>query len=288
MKIIAKTLQKEKIDISVDGETVGDLRQSIIIAKNVPTDKYVKIIFSGKILEDDTEKMTNAGLEDSKEIVIIITQIKKPIVKSIVEPVISVTAPTTPTTPIAPPVAPPIIPTTESSDPINLFDLPQNESSFVDPLNIQGLNDTPGLDGSVGLNPQASAFGQLLMQNPQMIMQLLMQDPTIQQLSQENPQAVQDLLTNPNLLQQLMNVVPGGSSNDTGGPLIPGAIPGTQVIQLTEDEKLEIDQLVGLGVNFQEALYYYESCGRDVNAAANLIFQDIVQQIPDADHNNGE
>jgi hypothetical protein len=273
MRILVQTLKKENIEIDVEGNTVGFLRQEIMKAKNIPADMDLKIIFNGKILEKDEQTFEEVGIKENCNKVVILVK-NKPAQP----PAASKQTSTTPTPAPASTSAPASTPaptsapassaplTTQTGGPVNLFDLAAQTQA-----NPQVANN--GLPGIPDMGFDAAMFQQLLMGNPQVIQQMLMQNPEFQQALQQNPQELEQLLANPEFMQQMMQaILPAmGAMGQMGG-----GMPGSPIIiQLTEEERLQLQQLEDLGVTTQEALYYYESCGRDINAAANMILQDL-------------
>jgi len=275
MKVTVQTLNKKTLEVTVEGANVSHLREAIRKGYEVPDNKEVKIIFSGKVLENDDETLESAGVEDGSKCVILVKTKKapkpapapEPAPEPVVEP-----APAQPAQPAQPEqlAVPP-------SQPVNLFDLAAQQQAAQQQAaqqqasaNLFGApGGAPGVPNAAGGDMNAALFQQLLMSNPQMLAQMLMQDPQIQQLAQENPQAIQQLLSNPAMLQQLIGQAMGGA----GGGGVP---PGATVVTLTEEERVQVQQLVDLGVDEQEALEVYVQCGRDVNLAANIILSDMM------------
>ena len=81
--------------------------------------------------------------------------------------------------------------------------------------------------------------------------------------------------------------MPGMMGGDDDG-MGPGA---PIIVHLTDDERAQLQQLEDLGVDAQTALYYYTSCGKDINMAASMILQDLddppADQDAEVEQNNG-
>ncbi len=260
MKVTVKTLKKECFDVEVSGNSVGDLRSAISTTKGLADNIDVKIIFSGKILKEDSALLSDVGINEDNFVIILtkkVTNYNKPSDPS--APILA--APTAPTSP-APTVPAPasiaetplVTPSVPLSNPINLFGGSEQVPPAPQTLPI----------GSEGM----SNVAQFLQQNPQMFLQILLQNPEIQQIAQQNPAALTQLLSNPNFINDMMQLAQGMDG-------IPGMDENVVPIQLNEEQHNEVQQLTNLGVDMQTALYYYQSCGGDVNMAANLIMEDI-------------
>jgi hypothetical protein len=265
MRILVQTISKENTEIDVSGNTVGDLRVEIIKAKSIPDNKDVKIIFNGKILENDSETFEQVGIKETLNKVVILVKNKPAPAPTNVPASAPAPAPTsvhvpapTPTSVSSGPVQAPPVPT---AAPVNLFDLAAQAQAGQ-----QAGADGSDLPGIPEMGDEAAMFQQLLMSNPQMITQLLMNSPQFQ----ENPQAIEQLLSNPEFIQQIIASLVQGLGGGAGG----GAPMGIQ-ITLSPEEMAQVQQLESLGISHQEALYYYESCGRNVDLAADMIFQDL-------------
>jgi len=267
MKILVQTISKENTEIEVSGNTVGDLRAEIIKAKSIPDNKDVKIIFNGKILENDGDTFEQVGIKETLNKVVILVKNKPAPAPTPSVPAPSVPAPSVPAPAPAPapsvqaPAPAPSVPTTA---PVNLFDLAAQTQAGQ-----HGNTDDADLPGIPEMGDEAAMFQQLLMSNPQMITQLLMNSPQFQQ----NPQAIEQLLSNPEFLQQIIGSLVQGLGG--GGGMAGGGVPMGIQITLSPDEMAQVQQLESLGISHQEALYYYESCGRNVDLAADMIFQDL-------------
>lgn len=274
MKILVQTISKENTEIEVSGNTVGDLRAEIIKAKSIPDNKDVKIIFNGKILENDGETFEQVGIKETLNKVVILVKNKPvaaptpaPASSSAPTPSVPASAPASAPTPVqapAPPVQAPA-PSVPTAAPVNLFDLAAQTQAGQ-----HGNTDDADLPGIPEMGDEAAMFQQLLMSNPQMITQLLMNSPQFQQ----NPQAIEQLLSNPEFLQQIIGSLVQGLGGGGGG-IAGGGVPMGIQITLSPDEMAQVQQLESLGISHQEALYYYESCGRNVDLAADMIFQDL-------------
>ena len=276
MRILVQTISKENTEVDVTGNTVGHLRTEIVKSKNIPENKELKIIFNGKILENDSDTFEQVGITQTLNKVVILVRNKPATAPAPTsQPVSTPTPAPAPTSTVAAPkpaVAQPPTQVPTSSQPVNLFDLAAQAQQQQQQQQVggEGLPNMDGnLDGIPEMGPEAAMFQQLLMSNPQMITQLLMSSPEFQQ----NPQALEQLLANPEFLQQIATslVQSLSGAGDLGDGQNGGAIP----IMLTAEEIAQVEQLEALGIDRQTAIYYYESCGRNVDLAAEMIFQDL-------------
>lgn len=277
MRILVQTISKENTEVDVTGNTVGHLRTEIVKSKNIPENKELKIIFNGKILENDSDTFEQVGITQTLNKVVILVK-NKPVAAPVPtsQPVSTPASAPAPTT-VAAPAPKPVVaqPPTQaqaptSSQPVNLFDLAAQAQQQQQQVGGEGLPNMDGnLDGIPEMGPEAAMFQQLLMSNPQMITQLLMSSPEFQQ----NPQALEQLLANPEFLQQIATSLVQNLSG--AGDLGDGQNGGTIPIMLTAEEIAQVEQLEALGIDRQTAIYYYESCGRNVDLAAEMIFQDL-------------
>ncbi|CAO3616145.1 unnamed protein product [Cunninghamella blakesleeana] len=103
---------------------------------------------------------------------------------------------------------------------------------------------------------------QLVQTNPAML------QPLLQQLGQSNPELLRVINADPQgFLQALME----GAEDDDGASA--GGVPqGSQVIQVTQEEKEAIDRLEGLGFNRALAIEAYFACDKNEELAANYLF----------------
>jgi len=165
-----------------------------------------------------------------------------------------------PAQPPAPVAAPP------SNQPQNLFQLAQQQQQQQQQQ--QGApGGAPGAAAAVDINamretPQIQQLREMIRQNP-----ALMQ-PLIQQLAASNPGIAQAVAQNPEALFQLL----GSDGNGEGGEggVLP---PGTQFVNVTEEEQAAIERLEALGFPRQAAIEAYFACDKNEELAANYLFE---------------
>lgn len=128
----------------------------------------------------------------------------------------------------------------------------------------------PGMGGLGGMNP-AALLGQLATMSPQqramLAQQLNMTPEGLTQMMQVIAQAPPELLAS--LGAGGMGGMPGGMPGGMGGM---GGAPAPNVIRLTENEMVSVNNLVALGFTQQQAAQAFLACDRDEGLAANLLF----------------
>ncbi|KAI9275716.1 hypothetical protein BDA99DRAFT_568348 [Phascolomyces articulosus] len=159
------------------------------------------------------------------------------------------------TTPAANPT--PTSPSTGGGQPQNLFTAAQQQQQQAQQQPREG-----GVDFSQLRNtPHFQQLRQLVQSNPAML------QPLLQQLGAANPELLRQINADPqSFFQMLMEGVDEGE----GGP---GGVPqGSQVIQVTQEEKEAIDRLEGLGFDRAQAIEAYFACDKNEELAANYLF----------------
>ncbi|ETW80448.1 hypothetical protein HETIRDRAFT_384981 [Heterobasidion irregulare TC 32-1] len=161
-------------------------------------------------------------------------------------------------------------PAAASAGPQNLFQLAQQQQQQQQhvPAMGGGLGGAGiGAGGGGGLdlsalrdNPQIAQLREMVAQNPAMI------QPLIQQLATANPQMAQLIAQNPEALFQLLG---GGEDFDEEGPLP----PGTQVVNITVEERAAIERLEALGFSRDAVIEAYFACDKNEELAANYLFE---------------
>lgn len=104
-------------------------------------------------------------------------------------------------------------------------------------------------------DPRMRAVAQMLAQNPQMLQQMMQEDPELAAALQANPQALQGLL------QAAGNSLPGQGA---GGP---------QQIVLSQDDRAAIERLCALGFDRNLAAQAYLACDKNEELAANFLLE---------------
>ncbi|KAI8139895.1 hypothetical protein BJV82DRAFT_646003 [Fennellomyces sp. T-0311] len=107
--------------------------------------------------------------------------------------------------------------------------------------------------------PHFQQLRQLVQSNPAML------QPILQQLGASNPELLRQINADP---QSFFQVLMEGADDEEGG----GVPPGSQVIQVTQEEKEAIDRLEGLGFDRAQAIEAYFACDKNEELAANYLF----------------
>ncbi|CAO3600232.1 unnamed protein product [Absidia cylindrospora] len=142
--------------------------------------------------------------------------------------------------------------TTTSNQHQNLFTAAQQQQQ-------QQRQQSPGsVDFSqLRSTPQFQQLRQLIQTNPNMI------SPLLQQLGQSNPELLRVINADPQGFMQALTE----EGDDAGAP------PGSQVIQVTQEEKEAIDRLEGLGFDRAIAIEAYFACDKNEELAANYLLE---------------
>jgi hypothetical protein len=304
MKVLAKNLSKQVTEINVGSDsTVKNFELKLLETLGLTYENVkLKVVFKGQILSNTPdETLSKLGIKDSgDQVIYIVSKNKKKVDHQ--QPSITSTPVTTPPVPTlvslpVPSLVPPSVPT---SVPVNLFDLAGSGVPSVNGVN--GVNGVGGVGPGMNMNNFAQILSspealQQLFQNQELLAQVILANPQMRDMAQNNPEEFKTLLSNPQQVQQIVmqNLMMlgamegvgnldgglggfGGIGGGLGGFGGIGGGPGLPAqIELTEDENTQINELISLGVTKNEAVYYYVSCGRDINAAANLILQDMVE-----------
>jgi len=159
--------------------------------------------------------------------------------------------------PVAQPVAPP-----PPNQPQNLFQLAQQQQQ----QQAAPGGGAPGAagQGAIDINalresPQIQQLREMVAQNPALL------QPMLQQLAQSNPAMAQMFAQNPEALYQLL----GNGEGEEGG----GLPPGTQFVNVTEEERAAIERLEALGFPRQAVIEAYFACDKNEELAANYLFE---------------
>ncbi|KAL4476355.1 hypothetical protein ABPG74_010088 [Tetrahymena malaccensis] len=117
----------------------------------------------------------------------------------------------------------------------------------------------PGLEqlAQLAQNPQFQHIAQAIRQNPALL------QPVMQQLAQTNPEVARILQQNPQAFLQLLLAA---SENEGGQTLPPNAI------QVTPEEKADIDDIISMGFDKNDALEAYITCDKNKELAINYLF----------------
>ncbi|KAI8580612.1 hypothetical protein K450DRAFT_236437 [Umbelopsis ramanniana AG] len=109
-------------------------------------------------------------------------------------------------------------------------------------------------------NEQFQQLRQLVQANPNLL------QPLLQQVGQTNPELLRIINNDPQAFLQML--AEGGDDDDEGTT----APAGSQVIQVTQEEKEAIDRLEGLGFDRASVIEAYFACDKNEELAANFLF----------------
>ncbi|KAK0543038.1 UV excision repair protein rad23 [Tilletia horrida] len=140
--------------------------------------------------------------------------------------------------------------------------------------------------GAGGIDPGQLSAAQQMLGNPAMMEQLqhiLQQNPAaiqplLQQIAQANPALAQAMENNPeevmNRLQALMGPLLGqGGEGAEGLEDLLGGEGMPQTVELSEEDRANVEQMTGLGIPEQGALMAYLMCGRNIEMAIQYYFE---------------
>lgn len=236
MKVIIRTLKGDKLNVIIqDDATVLMLKQAIEKIHTAPVDN-TKLIFEGHILEND-KSLNSYNIKEDSVLVILVS--KNNAVKVDAEAKAKLEA--------------------------------EEKAKQDSEVSISGNADTP----EIGLpsNGLFNSFQTQLQQYPQLFLQMLLQNPSINQMAQQNPEELQQILLDPNFMQNVMNVGEsiGVSYDDSESEDIN--------IIFNDEEKKDIDHLISLGFDQTDAVQYYLACDKNKEAAANMMMENIHHEI---------
>ncbi|EGR30961.1 uv excision repair protein rad23, putative [Ichthyophthirius multifiliis] len=125
----------------------------------------------------------------------------------------------------------------------------QNQEQPLDPVNLEELQ-------ALAQNPQFQQIVQVIRQNPQLIL------PILQELSQTNPQLAQLLQSNPQaFLSYILQQEDQQDDNDE-----------SNAIQLNNQESNDVEEIIMLGFDKNDALEAYIACDKQKELAINYLF----------------
>ncbi|KAG2223450.1 hypothetical protein INT45_001198 [Circinella minor] len=155
----------------------------------------------------------------------------------------------------------PTSPSAGGGQPQNLFTAAQQQAQQQQPRGGGG-GGGEGVDFSQLRNtPHFQQLRQLVQSNPAML------QPLLQQLGAANPELLRQINADP---QSFFQMLMEGVDDTEGGQ---GDVPqGSQVIQVTQEEKEAIDRLEGLGFGRAQAIEAYFACDKNEELAANYLF----------------
>ena len=223
VKITFKTLKQEIYYLDVDMNiTIGDLKQQL--SQFGFEVSVMKLLFKGRILEDDKIlSFYNYNAESKDFIVIMIMK------KTVVQP--------------------------EPNNPLN--DVQSNDDQSNDDQSNDDYED-------VDVNEHPN-IAQILSQNPNILLGLIAQHPQMGQLFSQYPNEIQELVSNPNFIQTAMSM---------GSQGVFGNNPDVLQINITEEERNDINELMSLGFTENEVIQVYFACNKNKEQAATMLFEE--------------
>jgi len=134
----------------------------------------------------------------------------------------------------------------------------------------------PGVFDFLRHHPQFNLLRQMVQANPQLL------QPLLQQLGEQNPQILQLINQHQQEFIQLINEPVEGGGQMPGMPQMPGgAPPGSQYIQVTQEEKAAIDRLEALGFDRAQVIEAFFACDKDESLAANYLLEHLGEDEDD-------
>lgn len=310
MKIIVQTLKREVFDVEVSEDcTVQDVKEKIASAKQLEP-AQIKVVYMGSVLSDD-RTMQSYNFVDGHRVVIMIKNSNKPQeVKPKSKPKSSPKA--VRRSPVGSPKAvrrSTIHDTVDDNDNDHDVDIEaESDDDYAPPLvnslygQVGSINDIINYDNDdndnnndsdndnndVGENlftmaAEATMNGSLeqtiahVQQNMQEFIQILLQNPQIQQMQEQNPEEFNSMFTNPNFLQNVLAVgshMENMANMDNMGNMDENYenIDQNQIPDLSDEDVENLNYLVGLGVPYNDALQFYLVNNRNKEDAATMFF----------------
>ncbi|KAA8493577.1 Ubiquitin receptor RAD23b [Porphyridium purpureum] len=193
-------------------------------------------------------------------------------------------------------------PATDNSQPFNMFaPEPRPESAAGG-----GTGGAGG--GSMSLDflrsvPQFTLMRRMIQSNPALLSPLLQQlgqaNPALLQMISENQTEFVRLINEPltaaeeAALEQFQDMQGGDLGADFGEGGLPAAPPGTSVIQVTEEERAQIERLeemvIPMGIDRAQVIEAWLACDRNEEMAANYLLEnmDDLRGMNDNDGDSG-
>ena len=237
---IIQTLDKKTVDVEIDADKlIIDLKKEIEKVKNHPYDQ-MKLIFNGAILEDDISLVNYNIVSESK--IILLMQKKKAVIET-TESQTPIVSPT--------PQIPSSVPSLFGSTSHMPFSMPSSSMGST-PLVVPITMPSGQQSGSLSM---AQILTGLLQQNPSMAQHLMNQsgqtlDGLVGQLEQLASEIEQE--------EQLYGKVFSGGD-----------------IGLTDTEKLEVEEIVSMGLgSFEDVVQFYQACDKNKEQTINMLLND--------------
>jgi hypothetical protein len=247
VNITFKTLKQEIYNLDVDIMiTIANLKQQLN-QFGLQTE-CIKLIFKGKILEDANTLETYKYNPESKDFIVIMTQKIQPLNQS----------------------------SNQSSNDQPSNDQPSNQSSTDQQSNNQQSNQSSNQSSNnendddyedMDENPHGiENIAHLLQQHPEILLSLMAQYPQMSQMLNQYPNEIQELISNPEFMQSVVSMGNQGVFNNNQNIL---------QINITEEERNDINELMTLGFTENEVIQVYFACNKNKEQTASMLFEDI-------------
>jgi len=249
VNITFKTLKQELYNLDVDLDiTIGDLKQELTqFGFNA---SEMKLIFKGRVLEDCNTLTTYNYNPESKDFIVVMS-IKKQVETPQPVSIHVINSP---------------VSNVHSTNQLN------NNQSTNQSNNNQSNNDESNQsdddyedveDENPNHNPNIAA--NILGQNPNILLGLIAQHPQMSQLLNQYPNEIQELVSSPNFMQTVLSM---GSQGAFGNN------PNVLQINITEEERNDINELMSLGFTENEVIQVYYACNKNKEQSATMLFED--------------
>lgn len=307
MKITVRPLKGDAIQVEIDGSAkVSDLKKKVAEAKTEFPAEQQKLVYQGKILQDENTIQESNVTEDGFVVVMVTkpTAAPKAAAQPAAQPAATPAAATMPTVATTAGGTPP----TTANLPSVITDLRQNprwrdlaQRVVSDPPSLprmlaslrpqypqllQALTENlPGFvqmcRDEVGAGAGAGAGGAFPammpggggmpgMDSPQFrqIAAALAQNPQmLQQMAQSDPELAAALQQNPQAVAAALAMAAQGGGG-AGGPM-------PMQIELSQEDQAAVDRLCALGYDREAVIEAYIACGKDEQLAANILMDDM-------------
>jgi len=310
MKITVRPLKGDALQVEIDGSAkVSELKKKVAEAKAEFPAEQQKLVYQGKILQDDNTIQESNVTEDGFVVVMVTKPTAAP--KAAPQPSAQPAAPPAATTPAAATTAGGASPTTANL-PSVITDL-RNNARWRE-LAQRVVSDPPSLPRMLAsLRPQYPQLLQALTENLPGFVQLcrdevgagagagggfpampggggmpgmdspqfrqiaaaLAQNPQmLQQMAQSDPELAAALQQNPQAVAAaLAMAAQGGGGGGGGGGGAGGPMP--MQIELSQDDQAAVDRLCALGYDREMVIEVYVGCGKDEQLAANILMDEM-------------
>jgi UV excision repair protein RAD23 len=146
---------------------------------------------------------------------------------------------------------------TDANAPLNLFAAAQQQAQQAQDQQQEGGGENMDFEALRG-SSHFQQLRQLVQTNPALL------QPLLQQIGANNPELLQHITQNPNAFFQAL--MEAGEDEEA-------AMPPSNMIQVTQEEKDAIDRLTALGFDRSMAAEAYFACDKNEELAANFLFE---------------